>query len=1108
MRHRNFIITILTVIFFASVSLSISFGSLRGDGPVNGGPTRSAVENAELKEAPQAIDNSTFNEAEFNSEYVKAVRGSEIAFTLPQIVIPEPRIEEEGEEREEGEEGEEGEKSEGDVEKRRQWFMYQRTFPFGKLPDEARRKAWESRPTGAENGDSPSLAQWQQIGPRPTTSFFPSNWGLTSGRINAIAVSPTDPNIVLVGAATGGIWRSADGGATFTSTSDNQVDLAVGTIAFAPSNSSIVYAGMGDKAQSYLGTGILRSTDGGQSWTRVNNTTLPSSGLSSQILVDTADPNRVYLAQYAYFDSSSGNLFSGGFYYSTDGGVNWTKTISGTARDLVRHPTQPGTLYLALGFTNAANGSVGGVFKSVNGGLNWTRVYTTPYSSTSNIKVAVTPAAPSNLYVLVGGSGTARVEVSINEGGNWTNMGINFDAGQFGYNCYLFVHPANANTIYVGTRDLWRSVNGGTSYTNITSNFTLTGGYTPNSSKAHPDQHHFYISQSDPNMIYIANDGGLWRSTDGAASFSSLNAKLALTMFVSYDMHPTDATRSYGGTQDNGTQKRNGGQSWREFATGDGGQTFADTLNPSIVYTTYVYHTVYRHTNNGDTFSATIGNSSIFANDSVDFYPPFVGNDANSNLYFGTYRLWVSVNQGTNWSPPGGATDLTFGGGTLSAIGVSRSNTNVIYTGANDGRLMVSTTGGVSWDDRTSGLPIRYITSIVVSPTDPNTAYVTLSGFGSGHVFKTINAGVSWTDISGNLPDIPTNTLLIDPRAGQSNTLYVGTDIGVFRSTAGGVTWATFNNGMPPTIVTELDAQPGGLMQAGTYGRGAYEINLNNDTAVRAPFDFDGDGKTDVSVFRPSNSYWYISNSSNNAFRAEQFGANGDQITPGDFDGDGKTDLAVFRASNGYWYITQSSDGLFRYTQFGQAGDIPATGDYDADGKADIAVFRPSAGTFYLLYSSDNSFHYQQWGSNGDLPVMGDYDGDGKTDIAIFRPSASTFYILLSSNGTFRGQQWGAIGDKAIAADFDGDGKTDIAVYRPSVGAWYYLQSTDNAFRGIAWGTSGDLPVAGDYDGDARWDVAVFRPSTGTFYILQSASNLLKAEQFGSNGDTPVPYAY
>jgi photosystem II stability/assembly factor-like uncharacterized protein len=1004
------------------------------------------------------------------------------------------------------------EEFEGNAEKRRDWFLSQRMYPFNEFPADARRKAWASRPRNTPGGDFGNnsgsrqnrLLQpptWRRIGPTPTNSYFFGNWGVTSGRINAVAVSPADPNLILIGSATGGIWRSIDGGANFIAASDNHVDLSVGSIAFASSNPSIVYAGMGDKAGGYLGTGVLKSTDGGQSWTRISNNTLPAPNRISKIEVDPNDPNRVYVAQH-YMYASGTTTTLGGFWYSTDGGVNWTQTLSGLARDMVRHPTEPNTLYLAMEQVAGGSGGVsGGVFKSINAGQTWSKVYSAPTNFTfiSNIKIAVTPAAPQNLYVLIGGgnSGT-RVEISDNEGATWSNRNSTFDAGQLSYNCYLFVHPTDANTIFIGTRDLWRSTDGGTSYTNITNNFSLTGVYNPNQSKAHPDQHHLYISPSNPNLMYLANDGGLWKSSDEANSFQSLNASLSLTMFVSLDLHPTDATRSYGGTQDNGTQRREGNNSWREFAAGDGGQTIVDVIDPSIVYSTNYNHFASRYQNNGDTFSRRIGSSAIFNNDRVAFYPPFVGNGVNSTLYFGTYRLHVSTDRGNTWTMPGGAQDLTRGG-TLSAIGVSQSNINVIYTGSSDGRAMRSDDAGVNWTEIRNNLPNRTVTSIAVSKTDSNTAYLTVSGFNSAHVFKTTNAGASWIDISGNLPNIPTNTLLIDPR--NPNVIYVGTDIGVFRSTTGGNLWETFNQGMPPVIVSELDALPNGLMQAATYGRGMYEIDLNASVSRKVVADFDGDGKTDFSVFRPDGGNWFISNSSNNQFRAAQFGANGDKIAPGDYDGDGKTDFAVFR--HGDWYILNSSDNAFRAVQFGLPADKPVAADYDGDGKTDVAVFRN--GVWYSLDSSNNNFRAFQFGAVGDKPVAADYDADGRDDYAVFR--SGNWYVQQSSNNQFRAAQWGLSEDKPVAADYDADGKADFAVFRPSNGTWYLLQS-EAGFRAEQFGTNGDLPAQGDYDGDGRTDFAVFRAANASWYVRQIASGAFSANQFGISNDIPIPSAH
>lgn len=283
-----------------------------------------------------------------------------------------------------------------------------------------------------------------------------------------------------------------------------------------------------------------------------------------------------------------------------------------------------------------------------------------------------------------------------------------------------------------------------------------------------------------------------------------------------------------------------------------------------------------------------------------------------------------------------------------------------------------------------------------------------------------------------------------------------------------------------------------------------WTVNVTAATR-RSPFDFDGDSKTDISIFRPSNGEWWYQRSSNNQVSAAQFGTTNDRIAAADYTGDGKTDIAFWRPATGEWYILRSENSTFYAFPFGANGDTPVPADFDGDQKADAAVFRASNLTWYISKSTGGTT-IQQFGATGDVPIVADYDGDAKADIAIFRPASGQWWLNRSTAGVIA-LTFGTATDKQVQGDYTGDGKADVAFWRPSTGEWYVLRSENFSFYAAPFGNATDIPVPGDYDGDGKFDFAVFRPSQVTWYLQRSTAGFI-GQQFGLTTDKPVPSAF
>src|SRR5215472_13402524 len=691
------------------------------------------------------------------------------------------------------------------------WFHDQRAYPFEHIPEGALQKAIQQRdamktrqlgaagsgPQSGPNGilSFPGDALWHLMGPPPVNEPFSANAGFptASGRVTAIAVDTTDATgqTVYIGGAAGGVWKTTDGGAHWTPLTDFQPSLAIGSIAIDPNNNLTIYVGTGEEnfsGDAYYGAGILKSTDGGVTWTQMGASTF-AQALGTQtggafigsIAVQPGNSS-IVLASVSFFVNGT----IGGIYRSTDGGVTWAEdaapqglAATGVFFESTSVATQTATAWAAMGdiFGQAVNG----VYKSADSGLTWTKQTGTGANllPTANLGRIALGYAPST----AGGSATvyaaiANSSVSSNDllgiwkttdgGANWTQLisAPAFCNHQCWYDIAVAVHPTNAGFVVVGggaftnnSSSLFKTTDGGTTWTNSTSGTDFTLGST--NVRPHVDTHALAFAPNGANMrFYVGNDGGVWRTDDPAPTpplwvdvngGASPGAGLAITQFYpGISAGISDENYGFGGTQDNDTEVFSGTLDWTNtFTCGDGGFTAIDPQTPTTVYTTcdkLAFAVVGKSVFNGASFLAA--DTGINLSDRMQFIPPLVIDNGNPNtLYFGTCRLYQTNDEATTWTAITGdlsagnvATTCAAVGGnpSITTMDVAHHNSSVVFAGTSNSKVwetLNATLGPSStWTEIDNGaLPGRHVTAVRASRADisGNSAYVALSGFGA-----------------------------------------------------------------------------------------------------------------------------------------------------------------------------------------------------------------------------------------------------------------------------------------------------------------------------------------------------------------------------------------
>ncbi|MBX3383116.1 MAG: hypothetical protein KF864_06365 [Phycisphaeraceae bacterium] len=663
--------------------------------------------------------------------------------------------------------------------------------------------------------------QWTFMGPRPISNEYWSGRANAGGRVVSIAPHPTDPDTVYIASASGGIWKTVNGGTTWTPMTDHLPILNHGFVALDPTNPNTVYAGTGEYQQSSAGDGLFRSLDAGVTWNRIATTSQVGSQCSG-IAISHANPQVIHVTS------------SAGYHRSTNGGTNWSTLINSNCSALLMHPTNANIVYIARRGTGIYRSTTGGgSLVLLSGGL--------PTSGFDRIVMDISRSNPQVLYAaFISGSNLQGLYKTINGGDTWTQLTNtpNYCQPQCWYDVFVGVDPANENIVFCGgvdpryaTAGVLRSTNGGDSWVEVSN----AGG-----TQLHPDHH--AIAWGPTGIIWEANDGGIYKSTNGGNSWINLNATLAASQMYHVTVHPNSPTRILAGTQDNGTPERTSESfTWPQLQTGDGGYSVFDFTNFTRRYTTYVYLAIYRWNN---TNSSNI--TGPWSGDRVAWIAPLVGDpNSSTTLYGGTQRIWRTTNatsSSVSWSAIT-PNDLA-GAGTFNIIAVAQGNSNIIYTGNTRGLLYV-TTDAQNWDQRNSGFANNTnITGIVIHPSNHGTAYAAQSSSSGSRIFRTDTFGQTWTAKGSNLPSGVSPRCLAVDYAFNPPVMYVGSGAGIYVSLDDGQSWIKNDSTFPNVNVSSLHIDPvNRALTVGTYGRGVWRTPLVTPPPCVA--DFNGDGGVD-----------------------------------------------------------------------------------------------------------------------------------------------------------------------------------------------------------------------------------------------------------------------